>query len=64
MRKTNKSVSKRIKVTGSGKLLRRTRGQNHFNAKQGGEEERNKRGFAKVALTDVPKMKEKMPFIK
>lgn len=62
MQKTNKSVTKRIKVTGTGKLLRRKRGQNHFNAKQGGEEERGKRGFAKVAGTDVPKMKDKMPF--
>lgn len=63
MRKTNKSVAKRIKVTGRGKLLRRTISQNHFNAKQSGEEERGKRGFAKVALTDAPKMKRKMPFI-
>ncbi|OHA92230.1 MAG: hypothetical protein A3J09_02000 [Candidatus Zambryskibacteria bacterium RIFCSPLOWO2_02_FULL_51_21] len=31
--KTNKSYSKRIKVTKSGKLLSRKAGQNHFNAK-------------------------------
>lgn len=31
--KTNKSYSKRIKVTKSGKLLSRKSGQNHFNAK-------------------------------
>lgn len=32
--KTNKSFSKRIKVTRKGKLLARSPGQNHFNAKE------------------------------
>ena len=32
--KTNKSYSKRLKVTKSGKILARKSGQNHFNAKQ------------------------------
>lgn len=32
--KTNKSYSKRIKVTRSGKLLTRKSGQNHFNSKE------------------------------
>lgn len=32
--KTNKSFSKRIKVTGTGKLIARKPGFNHFNAKQ------------------------------
>jgi len=31
--KTNKSYSKRIKVTKNGKLMTRKIGQNHFNAK-------------------------------
>ncbi|MBX4216179.1 50S ribosomal protein L35 [Candidatus Parcubacteria bacterium] len=31
--KTNKSFSKRLKVTGSGKILGRKPGKNHFNAK-------------------------------
>jgi ribosomal protein L35 len=31
--KTNKSYSKRLKVTKNGKLLSRKSGQNHFNAK-------------------------------
>jgi ribosomal protein L35 len=31
--KTNKSYSKRLKVTKNGKVLRRATGQNHFNAK-------------------------------
>ena len=32
--KTNKSFSKRIKVTRRGKLVARKPGQNHFNAKE------------------------------
>jgi ribosomal protein L35 len=34
--KTNKSMTKRLKVTRSGKILARKPGQNHFNAKQRG----------------------------
>lgn len=32
--KTNKSLSKRLKVTKNGKILSRAPGFNHFNAKQ------------------------------
>ena len=32
--KTNKSYSKRIKITKKGKLLTRKTGQNHFNSKE------------------------------
>ena len=42
--KTNKSYSKRLRVTKKGKLIARTPGHNHFNAKRsGGERQRNKR---------------------
>jgi len=34
--KTNKSYTKRIKVTKNGKLIARKPGQNHFNAKESG----------------------------
>ena len=32
--KTNKSFKKRVKVTKSGKVIARTPGHNHFNAKE------------------------------
>lgn len=32
--KTNKSFTKRLKVTKSGKILARSTGQNHFNSKE------------------------------
>lgn len=36
--KTNKSYTKRIKVTKNGKLIARKAGQNHFNAKERGKD--------------------------
>lgn len=31
--KTNKSLTKRLRITGTGKVMARQAGQNHFNAK-------------------------------
>ncbi|MDD3694192.1 MAG: 50S ribosomal protein L35 [Candidatus Pacebacteria bacterium] len=42
--KTNKSYTKRIKLTKNGKLKVRAKGQNHFNAKESGNTTRSKRG--------------------
>jgi ribosomal protein L35 len=43
--KTNKSLQKRIRVTKTGKLLVRSGGQNHFNAKESRSTQmKNKRG--------------------
>jgi len=42
--KTKKALSKRIKVTGNKKLLKRPQGQNHFNSKDSGNETRSKHG--------------------
>lgn len=36
--KSNKSFTKRLKKTRSGKLIARRPGQNHYNAKESGEE--------------------------
>ncbi|MEI8103460.1 MAG: 50S ribosomal protein L35 [Candidatus Moraniibacteriota bacterium] len=41
--KTNKAVSKKVKVTGSGKLMRRTTGHNHYNSHETGAVTRSKR---------------------
>lgn len=46
--KTNKSFTKRIKVTKKGKILARKPGQNHFNAKESGEKNLSKRGLKQV----------------
>lgn len=49
MTKPNKSISKRIRVTRTGKLIRRIAGQNHFNAKESGRTQRAKRASASFA---------------
>lgn len=40
--KTNKSYTKRIRVTKKGKLVARKPGQDHFNAKESGNKGRSK----------------------
>jgi ribosomal protein L35 len=47
--KTNKSYTKRIRVTKTGKLISRAKGQNHFNAK----ERKNTRGAKKRSVSLV-----------
>jgi len=49
--KTNKSYSKRIRVTRNGKLVARVKGQNHFNAKASGAKRSAKRGQVTLALS-------------
>ncbi len=49
--KTNKSYTKRIRVTRTGKLMVRVKGQNHFNAKQSGSARSAKRRSVTLSLT-------------
>jgi len=49
--KTNKSYTKRIRVTRNGKLMVRAKGQNHFNAKQSGSQRSAKRRSIAIKLT-------------
>lgn len=49
--KTNKSYTKRIRVTRTGKLMARKAGQNHFNAKQSGGARSGKRRATALSLT-------------
>lgn len=44
--KTNQSIAKRFKVTKKGKIIKRTAGQAHFNARETGKVGRNKRSDA------------------
>ncbi|OHA40655.1 MAG: hypothetical protein A3G59_03515 [Candidatus Taylorbacteria bacterium RIFCSPLOWO2_12_FULL_47_20] len=50
--KTNKSFTKRIKVTKNGKLISRKPGQNHFNAKDSGRQTMNKRRAVSLHLSN------------
>jgi ribosomal protein L35 len=49
--KTNKSYSKRIKVTKNGKLVARKPGQNHFNAKQSGTQRQARKRTQTLTLS-------------
>jgi len=49
--KPNKSYTKRIKETPTGKLMVRAIGQNHYNAKQSGEERLGKRRVREIEMT-------------
>jgi len=46
MIKTNKSYTKRLKITKNGKLVGRKAGQNHFNAKESRRAQLHKRRAA------------------
>ena len=51
MIKTNKSYTKRIKVTKNGKLIARKPGRNHFNAKQSGRTRQERRRTQSLTVT-------------
>ncbi len=55
--KTNKSLLKRIRITGRNKFLKRRPHQNHFNAKESGDATRGKRGNIAIPLGYVRDMK-------
>jgi ribosomal protein L35 len=50
--KTNKSFTKRIKVTRTGKTLARKPGQDHFNAKESGTKHGARRRSVPFAFTN------------
>ncbi len=49
--KTNKSYTKRIKVTKNGKLIARKAGQNHFNARQTGRQRLNRKRTQTITMS-------------
>jgi ribosomal protein L35 len=57
--KTNKSYTKRLKLTKSGKVLARRTGHNHFNAKESRRSQLAKHGNREFPMT----MKEKSRFL-
>ena len=53
--KTNKSYTKRLKVTKNGKILARKAGQNHFNAKASGNRTLRGRRMQEFKMTGKEK---------
>jgi len=63
--KTHKTTAKKIRVSGSKrnqKLLTKTCGQDHFNARETGKVTRNKRKGQTVAKADVRNVKRQIPY--
>lgn len=52
MNKTNKSYTKRIKVTKNGKLIARKAGQNHFNSRQTGRQRLNRKRTQEISMSN------------
>lgn len=49
--KTNKSYTKRIKVTKNGKLIARKAGRNHFNSRQSGNKRLERRRTQEIKMS-------------
>jgi large subunit ribosomal protein L35 len=59
--KTRKSLIKKIKVTGSGKLKTRATGQNHYNSRDSGSQTRAKRMNNDIYPAVAKNIKKAMP---
>lgn len=59
--KTHKATSKRYKVSKTGKIIKRTAGQNHFNARENGNTGRNKKSDVVTSTTLNRVMKTNLP---
>lgn len=60
--KTRKSVSKRFKITGTGKVLRRRQGKRHLLQSKNRKRKNRLRKTAVVHKRDAPAVLENMPF--
>lgn len=59
--KTQKSLAKRIKITKTGKILKKKAGQDHFNSRESGKTTRKKRRTTKVSKTNLKPLKKVLP---
>ncbi len=55
--KTHKGAKKRFKVTGSGKVTRRSKNLNHFLEKKSSRRKRRLSGPSEVSAADAPRIK-------
>lgn len=51
--KTRKSVAKRFKITKNKKIIKRSTGQDHFNARESGKQKRSKKLDKSLAKADA-----------
>lgn len=60
--KTRQAVAKRFVVTKKKKVLKRTGGQDHFNARERGNTKRNKRRDTQIAKADQKNIRRMLPY--
>ncbi|MEO0444925.1 MAG: 50S ribosomal protein L35 [Verrucomicrobiota bacterium] len=60
--KTRKSVAKRFKVTGTGKIIRRKQGKRHLAECKNRKRIRNLGKATLVSDADLPQIRENLPF--
>ncbi len=60
--KTNKAVAKRFKVTKKKKVVKRGCGQDHFNARESGNQKRSKRLDRSLSVADAQNVKKMLPY--
>lgn len=59
--KTHKALSSRVKITGSGKIMKRYAGQDHFNSRDSGKITRKKRRDKEMSQTHRKAVKTLIP---
>ncbi len=57
MKKTRKSVTKRFKITRTGKVMRRAIGLNHYLAKKSGKKTRQNRRWIELPQVEAKRVK-------
>lgn len=60
--KTKKSITKRFKITGTGKVMRRLSGQNHYRAKKSGKRRRQGRKWVQLSKSEIKRIKKFISF--
>jgi large subunit ribosomal protein L35 len=60
--KTKKSVTKRFKITGTGKILFRGAGKRHLLQGKGSKRRRRLRRASVLGATDIYRIKQNLPF--
>lgn len=60
--KTRQSIAKRFRVTKNKKVIKRTCGQDHFNARENGQTRRAKRRDSTIAKADQKNIRTAMPY--
>jgi large subunit ribosomal protein L35 len=60
--KTNKALSKKVRITKGKKVIRRSTGQNHYNSKETGKVGRAKRNDHRLFKADEKNVLKALPY--